>query len=103
MNLAYNAAGLISSVADSSGQHHHVPVRSNKPIPHVRDRSYNGQITSYAYGASSGTPAQNGLSSIAYRRRDTTNTSPTISGAVWPAPYERRRYQTETYATPSDK
>ena len=38
ITIAYNAAGLISSVTDSAGPHHHLHLRSDEPVPDLRDR-----------------------------------------------------------------
>jgi RHS repeat-associated protein len=63
--LAYNAAGRISSLSDSSGQvttYHYDP--TNQYLISVT--SYDGQVTSYTYDTTSGTAAQNALTSITF-------------------------------------
>ncbi len=65
IGIAYNAAGLISTVTDSQGRvttYTYDP--SNQYLMAVQ--AFNGQTTSYTYNATSGSPTINALTSIAF-------------------------------------
>jgi len=62
--LNYNSAGLLSTLGDSAGRTtHYAYDAANQYLLSVT--SYNGQVTSYTYDTTSGSPAVNALTSVA--------------------------------------
>ena len=63
IDIAYNAAGLISSITDSAGRtttYNYDPTNTYL----VSVNGFNGQSTNYSYDTTSGDPAQNALETI---------------------------------------
>ena len=89
IDIAYNAAGLISSVTDSAGPRHDVHLRSVEPVPDLRDRIQRPDDQLHLrHDHAGGPPARTRMAPCSRSRSPAARTSisPTTARADWPAP-----------------